>query len=62
MSIKNPIHVKNLNFQYPGSEKILKNVNFELPPGSRCLLAGGNGTGKSTFLQVTNPNQFQQIN
>lgn len=45
---------KGLNFNYPGcgGDPIIKDLNFQLPPGSRCLLLGSNGAGKSTLLQV----------
>ncbi|ORX41753.1 P-loop containing nucleoside triphosphate hydrolase protein [Piromyces finnis] len=45
------IEVKNLNFGY-GNENILENVNLSLKPGSRCLLVGANGIGKSTLLRI----------
>lgn len=48
------VHVKGLNWEYPHSNKgnVLRNVNFELPPGSRCLLVGANGSGKTTLLKI----------
>jgi CCR4-NOT complex subunit CAF16 len=45
------VHVANLNFSY-GGPPILSNVNLELPKGSRCLLVGCNGVGKSTLLRI----------
>ena len=33
------IHVQNLDFSYSyHSDLVLKNVSFQLPPGSRCLV------------------------
>lgn len=45
------IKVQNLSFDY-GGPPILKNINLELPKGSRTLLVGANGTGKSTLLRL----------
>mmetsp|Transcript_10657 Transcript_10657/g.12119 ORF Transcript_10657/g.12119 Transcript_10657/m.12119 type:complete len:270 (-) Transcript_10657:1049-1858(-) len=50
------IQVNNLNFSYtaPGQKPraALKNISFNLPFGSRCLLLGANGAGKSTLLRI----------
>jgi len=47
------IVVENLDFSYGGTtKKILSNVSFTLDRGSRCLLLGRNGTGKSTLLRL----------
>ncbi|ORX77091.1 P-loop containing nucleoside triphosphate hydrolase protein [Anaeromyces robustus] len=45
------IEVNNLNFGY-GDKNILENVTLKLKPGSRCLLVGANGIGKSTLLRI----------
>jgi len=40
--------IKDLEFTYSGATKpCLKNINLELPKGSRCLLVGDNGAGKN---------------
>ncbi|KAI8469699.1 MAG: P-loop containing nucleoside triphosphate hydrolase protein [Monoraphidium minutum] len=44
--------LKGLNFAYPGCAASIKDVNLDLPKGSRCLLIGANGAGKTTLLQV----------
>lgn len=44
--------IKQLTYAYPGHYPILKDLTFNLPRGSRCLLIGGNGAGKTTLLQV----------
>lgn len=47
------IKVTDLTFRYNATERnILKNLNMELPAGSRCLLIGANGSGKSTLLRL----------
>mmetsp|Transcript_16484 Transcript_16484/g.18638 ORF Transcript_16484/g.18638 Transcript_16484/m.18638 type:complete len:310 (+) Transcript_16484:64-993(+) len=50
------IRVKDLNFSYtaPGQKSVtaLKNISFDIPTGSRCLLLGANGAGKSTLLRI----------
>jgi ABC-type uncharacterized transport system ATPase subunit len=37
--------IKHLTYAYPGHFPILKDLSFDLPRGSRCLLIGGNGAG-----------------
>ena len=45
--------IKNLRYNYPNDDKdILTDFSLELPPGSRCLLSGANGAGKTTMLQI----------
>lgn len=44
--------VKNLNFKYPTSEKmILKNINFDIYKGEFFAIVGHNGSGKSTLMK-----------
>lgn len=45
------IDIQDLSFTYFGT-KILENVSFNLPAGSRCILAGANGAGKTTLLRL----------
>jgi len=49
-----PLHVdiQNLTFAYPGREPVLRDLNLQLTNGSRCLLVGANGSGKSTILRI----------
>ncbi|MCG3221242.1 MAG: ABC transporter ATP-binding protein, partial [Candidatus Heimdallarchaeota archaeon] len=47
------IHFKNVNFAYPGTEKmVLKDISFTIPTGSKVALIGGPGSGKSTILKL----------
>lgn len=45
------IDVEGLNYSY-GGPPVLRDVSLKLQRGSRCLLIGGNGTGKSTLLRI----------
>lgn len=45
--------IKDLTFAYaPGAKPVLRGINLELPAGSRTLLVGENGVGKSTLLRL----------
>lgn len=46
------VHVERLTFDYCGEKLVLQDVDLDLPRGARCLLVGGNGTGKTTFLKI----------
>jgi ABC-type multidrug transport system fused ATPase/permease subunit len=47
------ISIKNLQFKYPGSEKIVvSNVNLELSAGMYVAIVGPSGAGKSTFIDL----------
>lgn len=45
------IRVDKCNF-FLNETHIINNVEFELQPGNRCLLVGGNGVGKTTLLKL----------
>lgn len=49
---ENSVVVRSLQFGYPGGRPIISGFNMTLPRGSRCLLCGANGVGKTTLLQV----------
>ena len=43
----------NISFKYPETDRhILKDVSSALTLGSRAVIVGGNGSGKSTFLKL----------
>ena len=46
------VRVDGLTYAYPGHEAVVRAWTLALPPGSRCLLSGANGAGKTTALQV----------
>ncbi len=47
------IFFNNVTFSYPGSkESVLKNINFEIPPGKTTAIIGNTGSGKSTLLYL----------
>lgn len=47
------IEFKDVSFQYPGSENyVLKNISFKLKAGEKMLLAGINGSGKTTIVKL----------
>ena len=50
------ISIKNFNFKYNNlfcnSKNILNNINIDICKGSRCLLVGSNGSGKTSMLNI----------
>jgi ABC-type multidrug transport system fused ATPase/permease subunit len=47
------IHFDHVSFAYPGLEKTtLKDVSFNIPPGSKVALMGPSGAGKSSVFQL----------
>ena len=48
------IEFKNVSFSYPGggSEPVLKDVSFKLPPGETLGIIGPTGAGKTTLVQL----------
>jgi iron complex transport system ATP-binding protein len=46
------IEVANLSFGYTPASPILKNISFEVRPGTFLVIAGPNGAGKSTLLNL----------
>ncbi len=51
--IRQGFEFRDVSFQYPGQERIiLRNLNFQLEPGTRVGLVGENGQGKTTFVKL----------
>ncbi len=49
--LKGSLEIKNLTFSY-FEQPILKNLSFRIQKGSKVLLAGESGNGKSTILKL----------
>ncbi len=46
------VDIRDLTFNYPGRQPVLRGLNMQLTDGARCLLIGANGAGKSTILKI----------
>jgi len=46
------IEVENLSYGYTPTSTILKDISFEVKPGTFLAIAGPNGVGKSTLLNL----------
>ena len=46
------IQIDNVSFGYDGGRRVLAELTAGIARGSRTLLAGANGAGKSTFLKL----------
>ena len=50
--LKGNLEIKNLNYSYPNSQQILKNINLSIQPGQTVALVGETGSGKSTLISL----------
>lgn len=50
--IQGSIEFRNLNFAYPGSAPVLRDINLTIPAGSSLALVGPTGSGKSTLISL----------
>ena len=59
-NIKGKISYKNVDFSYNREEKVIKNFNLEIQPGSTNAIVGATGSGKSTIIKLLN--RFYDLN
>lgn len=50
--IKGNILIKNLNYSYDSANEILKNIDLEIKEGSKVIVLGKSGIGKSTLFKI----------
>lgn len=59
--LKNEIFLKNINFSYPGSTKlVLNNFTAKIPVGKITAITGPSGSGKSTLIDILS--RFRDVN
>ena len=52
ISIKEDIIIKDLSYSHDGLNNLFDNVSFEIKYGSRFLVYGNSGNGKSTIMKI----------
>ena len=48
------IKYENVSLTYPGSGKVIDNINFEIEDGELFVIVGPSGSGKTTTLKLIN--------
>ena len=48
------LKVEDLSYVFPDGRGILTDISFEIQPGQKVAIIGGNGCGKSTLLMLIN--------
>ncbi len=48
----NIVEVKNLEFKYPDTDRVIDNISFTLEKGEKCGIIGPNGAGKTTLFHL----------
>lgn len=43
---------EHVDFSYDGKKDVLRNINFEIPLGTRCAVVGSSGSGKTTIANL----------
>jgi CCR4-NOT complex subunit CAF16 len=56
------LQVNDLTFTFPDGTVGLKKLSLELPPGSRTLLIGANGAGKTSLLRLLSGKRMAPAN
>ena len=51
-NLKGNIKFENVSYSYNGISNTLENINFNIPFGSRVLICGDSGKGKSTLMKL----------
>ena len=46
------LELKNISWEIPDGDKILKGIDLEIPDGKMTVITGPNGGGKSTLLKT----------
>ena len=50
--LQGKVEFRNLDFSYPGSDPVLKDVSFSISPGEKLAIVGSTGSGKSTIIRL----------
>jgi subfamily B ATP-binding cassette protein MsbA len=50
--VKGRVTFEHVSFSYPGTERVLRDINFEIQPGEVLALVGPSGAGKTTAFNL----------